>query len=210
MNAAPSLSLVGTDALPLYPISAKDRLSSHSWLAFDYDRWGQSAFRARADLEVRAVFLELICAAQKGTPVGTLPVDEDLLADAVRLPLDHWRRLCQRPIGPLYGWHKCLCDNGEIRLFHKVVQEVVQDALKGRSKYLASAAADRERKRLADLPRQILRGGGSQRMAEDQAYVLRLDQYLLDYLPEGKSRTIKAVKAAMEAMDLGQTGTLMV
>ena len=210
MSAAPSFALVGSTDLPLYPVSASERLATHSWFAFDYVRWDQSAFRVRADLDVRGAFLELICAAQKGTPVGTLPVDEDLLAHAAGVPLDLWRRLCQRPIGPLYGWQRCLCDNGEVRLFHKVVLEVVQDAVKGRAKYLASSAADRERKRLADLPRQIIRAGGSQRMAEDQAYVLRLDQYLVEWLPEAKSRTIKAVRAAMEGMDTGAATALIV
>lgn len=208
MNEARHLAAVPGPELPVYPIGAAERLSSHSWFAFDYVRWDQSAFRVRADLEVRGAFLELLCAAQKGTPVGTLPVEDDLLAHAAGVSLDVWRLLLRRPISPLYGWHRCLCDNGEVRLYHRVVLEVVQEAVKGRSRWLEHAAAERERKRLTDLPKKVLRGGGSERMAADQTYILRLDQYLLEYLPDGKSRTVKLVRAAMEAMELGSVEPL--
>jgi hypothetical protein len=187
-----------------YPIPSAERLESHSFFQFHYRRWCKSEFRQRASHEMRGAFMELIVASQDEGPVGTLPVAEDLLARAADMPLERWREMVQRPIGPLYGWRRCITDLGVIRLYHPVVLEVAQSALKGRMDYLERSAAERERKRLVDLPRKILAAGGSQRMAEDQAYVVRLDQFLLETLPEGRQRRVNVVREAMEQMELQQ------
>lgn len=209
MAAAQGLLLVsGASDIFLYPVPSSERLESHSWFPFHYNRWERSEFRIHADLEVKAVFHELLCATMKEGPAGTLPVDEVALADAGRVSLETWRRLAAREWPPLYGWQPCICDDGRRRLYHKTVMENVLEALKGRNKWKESAEAERERKRIAALPDKILRAGGSQRLSEDKAYVTRLDQFLLDHLPEGKSRTPKMVLKAMEAIELGQTGPL--
>jgi len=201
---AVSLSVVGgANAMFEYPIPTALRLSGHSWVAFDYVRWDRSTFRIRADLEVKGVFLDLLGASQKETPVGTLPVEEDLQADAANVTLDVWRRLMARPISPLYGWRQCLCDDGSIRLYHPVVLEVVQDALKYKLRNAQRAESDRERKRLEDLPAQVLRAGCSKAMSEDQGFILQLDQYLIEHLPMGRNRTALVVRRAIEQMQTG-------
>lgn len=202
----PHVQIAAVEDLFVYPIPAAERLDSHSFFAFHYRRWKNSRFRLLADLDVRAVFWELICASQDEGPVGTLPVEDVLLAQLAGVPLDVWLRLSQRPVGPLYGWRRCLCDTGEIKLYHPVVLEVAQAALKGRLGHIEKLEADRERKRLGELPARILRAGGSQRMADDAAYVLRLDQWLLDHLEPGKNRTPRLVRAEMERMDAALHG----
>lgn len=209
MTTAQPLNLItDTERLFRYPIRSTERLDSHSWFSFHHSRWERSEFRILADLEVKGAFLELICAAQKEGPVGTLPTSDVLLADAAKVSLELWLRLKARSISPLYGWLPCLCDNGKVRLYHKTVLETVEDALKGRLRWQENAEAERERKRLADLPRKILRAGGSERMAQDAAYVLQLDQYLLEHLAEGKNRTPKCVRKAMEGMEMGLVGPI--
>lgn len=211
MSVAPpfrSLSVVTPESLPDYPISTRDKLPGHQWFAFNHVKWDRNPFRIRADLEVRAVFLELFCASQRETPLGTLPLADDLLAHAAGVPLDVWKRLLMREVGPLHDWQKCLCDNGEVRLMHPMVTEVALEAMKGRIKWAQAAEAEVERKRLAALPAKILRAGGSERMAADAAYVMRLDQHLVETLTDGKSRTISVVRGAMEELELGVCGKL--
>lgn len=190
----------------VYPIPAAERLESHSYFPLHYRRWKNSRFRLLADLEVRMVFWELICASQDEGPVGTLPVEDVLLAQLAGVSLDLWMRLRQRTIGPLYGWQRCLCDTGEVKLWHPVVLEVAQAALRGRVGHLEKQEAERERKRLRDLPGQIVRAGGTTRMAEDAAFVMRLDQFLLETMEGGRNRTPRIVRAAMEAMDVAAGG----
>ncbi|WJS86716.1 hypothetical protein [Paracoccus sp. TOH] len=202
MNALPrQIGLVATDDLPEYPIPSSVRLDSHFFMMFNYRRWMNSDFRSLADHDVRAVALDLFCAAQEQSPVGTLPTDERLLANAVDVPLDRWRQLSAREVPPLYKWQKCICDNGQVRLFHPVVLEVVKSALGLKEEYEDKLAADRERKRLGQLPNQIIRAGGSRQMSEDDAYVVRLDQYLLDHFGT-KQRRPNVVRQAMEQMEL--------
>ncbi len=208
MSLISPVSLVSdADDLFRYPISHKERLASHSWFPVHYDRWERSEFRIHADLEVKAVFWELLCATMKEGPAGTLPTDEVALADAGKVPLDVWRRLVKREWSPLYGWKPCLCDNGRRRLYHETVLENVVEALKSRGRWAEKAEGERSRKRLEVLPNQIIRAGGSSRMAEDKAYLLRLDQFLLDHL-DGRNRTPRLVLRAMEMMETGQTGPL--
>lgn len=202
MTAFPrQVGLVVTNDLPDYPIPSSVRLDSHFFMMFNYRRWMNSDFRSLADHEVRAVALDLFCAAQEQSPVGTLPTDERLLANAVDVPLDRWRQLSAREVPPLHNWRQCLCDNGQVRLYHPVVLEVAQAALGMKSDHEEKLASDRERKRLGQLPNQIIRAGGSRQMSEDDAYVVRLDQYLLDHFGT-KQRRPNVVRQAMEQMEL--------
>lgn len=202
MTAVPrQIGLVVTNDLPDYPIPSSVRLDSHFFMMFNYRRWMNSDFRSLADHEVRAVALDLFCAAQEQSPVGTLPTDERLLANAVDVPLDRWRQLSAREVPPLHNWRQCLCDNGQVRLYHPVVLEVAQAALGMKNDHEEKLASDRERKRLGQLPNQIIRAGGSRQMSEDDAYVVRLDQYLLDHFG-AKQRRPNVVRQAMEQMEL--------
>ncbi|WP_208021068.1 hypothetical protein [Paracoccus alkanivorans] len=69
---------------------------------------------------------QLFCEAHDGSPAGTLPIDDRLLARADGVPVEKWRDLCARPISPLHNWHKVRCDNGAIRLAHDVVTQVAK------------------------------------------------------------------------------------
>ncbi|MTH76329.1 hypothetical protein [Paracoccus aestuariivivens] len=196
-----SVNPIPVDDLPEYPIASGLRLDSHFFMMFNYRRWMNSDFRSLADREVRGVAVDLFCAAQEQSPIGTLPTDERLLANAVDVPLDVWRQLNNREITPLHNWRRCICDNGQIRLFHPVVLEVAQSALGMKGDHEEKLANDRERKRLGQLPAQIIRAGGSRQMSEDDAYIVRLDQYLLDHFGS-KQRRPNVVREAMERMEL--------
>lgn len=208
MNAyagAQSLRPVEVEELPIYPISAETRLNSHWFIAFNHGEYQGSEFRNLATADVRGVALDLLCAAQDQTPIGTLPVNEQILAKLVKESLDVWRELAAKPVSPLYEWRRCRCDTGEIRLYNPRLLKVTLEAVSGRSKHLEGLEADRERKRLGDLPGKILRAGGSERMAQDTAYVMQLDQFLLDNFA-GRSRTAKVMRAAMDGFELHRCG----
>ncbi|MBT2130105.1 hypothetical protein [Aliiroseovarius lamellibrachiae] len=194
---AETIRLVDSEDVFDYPIPSTERLESHYFISFHYRRWLKSEFRNLADLDVRAVGFDLFCEAQDEAPVGTLPMDERLLAKLAGVTLEEWKRLCERPIGPLYGWSACRCDNGHMRLYHKVVLEIAKEALGMREDHLEKRAADRERKRLKDLPGQIVRAGGTARMGEDAVFIMQFDQFLLDYF-EGRQRRPNVVREALE------------
>lgn len=205
-SAVPHLKPVGTDA-PLfqYPIPVGVRLEGHGWFQFHHAWWRTSDFRKYADREVRAVWFDLLSASQDEDPVGTLPVAEADLAWIARVSLEDWKRLMARTYTPLHGWQRCVCSDGKFRLYHPKLLTVTEGAARSRTAAEERRASDRERKRLKELPERIIRAGGTQKMTEDMGYVIRLDQYLLEVLPEGKSRTIASVRAAMEALELGET-----
>jgi hypothetical protein len=189
-----------------YPIPSGERLESHFFMTWHFDWWLNSEFRLLADKEVRAVGFDLINVAQKQNPVGTLPLDERILAKLVGEPLEEWRRLMERPINPLYNWQQCRCDNGHMRLYHPVVLQVAQDALGLREDRLAKREADRDRKRVGDLPEKMLRAGASKRMTEDEALVLQFDQFMVDHFDHRGRRFPKLVRAALEAFELHREG----
>ena len=199
-----AVRLVSTDdGLFDYPIPLDAKLDSHSYFAFHHRTYQGSDFRDLASNEVRGVALDLICAAQDQRPIGTLPVDEVLLARKTKQTLEQWRALMAQPVTPLYEWKRCRCEDGSVRLYNPQLLPVTVDAIKGRAKALDGMAAERERKRLGDLPAKIMRAGGSERMAQDTAYVVQLDQFLLENFPD-QNRVIRVVRAAMEALDAGR------
>lgn len=194
--------LVGVDDLPEYPIPVGVRLESHGWFQFHHAWWRSSDFRRDADPDVRAVFVDLLAAAQDEDPVGTLPVMDRELAWCARISVDEWARLMSRTITPLYGWQRCVVSDGRVRLYHSRLLEVTKGAAKSATAADERREADRERKRLKDLPDRVLRATGSTRVAQDTAFIVRLDQYLLDTLEPGASRTVSRVLAAVEALQL--------
>lgn len=205
MSAPPRLApgsalLIDTGALPDYPIPVGVRLDGHSWFQFHHAWFRSSDFRRLADETVRAIWLDLIVAAQDEDPVGTLPVEPSALAWLARVPLERWHEVSQRAVPPLYGWQRCQVSDGRVRLFHPRLLEVTQGAVRGRLESAARRASDRERKRLAELPAKILAAGGTTRMAEDAGFVARLDAELTATLPDGVSRTVQRVRAAMEGL----------
>lgn len=200
------MRLVDTDDLFEYPIPSGERLDSHFFIAWRFDWWLHSEFRLLADKEVRAVGFDLFNIAQKEDPVGTLPVDERLLARLVGESLEEWRRLMARPIGPLYNWKPCRSDTGQHRLYHPVVLRIAQDALGLREDRLAKRDADRERKRMEALPDKMLRAGAPKRMTEDKVIVLQFDQFLVDHFDTLGQRRPTLIRKALEAFSLAQEG----
>lgn len=202
MTVPASVHLVEAGELFRYPIPVGVRLESHGWFQFHHSWWRTSEFRRDADREVRAVFFDLLAGAQDEDPVGTLPTADRELAWIARITLDDWLNLSARPVSPLRGWLRCVVSDGRVRLYHPKLLLVTGEAARSKVEAEQRRADDRERKRLKDLPDRILRAGGSQRMAQDLAYVVRLDQYLVEHLETGMSRTVARVREAMERMDL--------
>jgi hypothetical protein len=200
-EAASSIRLVKDPDVYEDPIPTAERLETHSWFPMHFRRWLKSEFRNLADPDVRSAAIDLFCPAQDEAPVGTLPTDERLLAKLAGLTLEEWNRLTDKPIGPLYGWALCRCDNGQARLYHQTILDVTKEKLGMREDHLVKLEAERERKRLKALPERIVRAGGSTRMAEDAAFVLQFDQFLEDEYP-GQQRRPLLIRKALEAWSL--------
>lgn len=193
------LQPVGVDTLPTYPIEAGERLESHYFVEFHYQRWLTSDTRLLADLEVRSVFLDLICLAQTQSPVGTLPNNTKLLAKLVGVSQEVFDGLCGREIGPLHNWKPCLCD-GVQRLHHPVVTEIALKAVNSKKRNAAANANDRERKRFASIRKILVRdipGGG--RFAESQSMVEKISGWIEAEHPGG-SCTVTRIKDALNAL----------
>lgn len=177
------LQMVSVADLPEYPISAESRLDSHYFIQFNHDRYDRSAFRRKAyrDPEVGFFGMELFFKSHGETPLGTLPADDESLAFLLGLPLDRWLSLKDRSFSPLYNWSPVRCDNGEIRLAHPVVQEVMKAALAGHLEHKASnenKAVYARRKRLVDVLREC---GCGDDLCGDEFAVAWIDDWLIKY-----------------------------
>ncbi|MBR9651899.1 hypothetical protein [Thalassovita aquimarina] len=193
---AKAIHLVDSGELEEYPISATDRLDSHYFLQWNLKRWRGSMFRKKADPEVGWYGFQLFCIAQDGTPIGTLPCDDQQIAFDLNLPLERWQALLKRDITPLHGWYRVRCDNGEIRLAHKVVTEVAKDALGSKLRNAAQAEQRRLNKRLSDLREMIERIGAKQLLANPD-FVERFNDWLEKRF-EGVQRREAMIRAALD------------
>jgi hypothetical protein len=193
--------VVGSGDLPEYPISADERLDSHYFVQWNLKRWRGSDFRkkAYADPEVGFYRFELICLAQDETPVGTLPTDETSLAFILHMPLERWQSLMRRDVTPLDGWHTVMCDNGEVRMTHPVVQAVAVEAMSSKKASAVRAVARANAKRLKDLRERVEAFGAGRALGQPNA-LERLDEWLTDN--HSGNRTEAAVRSAMDAVFL--------
>lgn len=171
---------VTEDGLPDYPISTADRLDSHYFIAWNVKRWRKSAFRQLAEPDVGWFGFLLFCEAQDEAPVGTLPTDERLLAQALNITVDRWRQLVSREITPLHNWSKVLCDNGEIRLAHPVVTEVAMEAMERREARALSNEEKAVYARMGRLRSALKDLGCSTTVCNDDRLVERMDQWMLE------------------------------
>lgn len=194
--AAPNVQLVETGDLEEYPISYKDRLDSHYFLMWNLKRWRGSEFRKKADPEVGWFGFQLFCIAQDGTPVGTLPCDDELLAFDLNIPLERWKALLKREITPLKGWYKVQCDNGEIRLAHTVVKQVALEALKSNRAAIARTETRKLNKRLADL-REMIERIGAKHLMKTPGFVEGFDEWLGQHY-DGVQRREGIVREALD------------
>jgi hypothetical protein len=201
--AEPALRLV-TDArdLPEYAIPSDVRLDSHYFIPWNLKRWRKSVLRQLADPDVGWFAFNLFCEAHDETPLGTLPNDETLLARALGLGVDQWRKLCKREITPLHGWAPVRCDTGEVRLAHPVVTEVVQDALKSSLRARAQAEERRRAKRLKDLAEMIEKRIGAGQLLRMPGFLDRFNDWLEERHPEAQRREA-FVRQALEEFQLG-------
>ena len=92
MAKSSTMQLIDADDIDTYPISCSERLDSHYFMQFNFDRYDRSAFRRNAyrDPEVGFFGLELFFKSHGETPLGTLPCDDDSLAFLLSLSLDRW------------------------------------------------------------------------------------------------------------------------
>jgi len=200
VSTVAGFQVVNADALPEYPIPAGERLDSHYFVTFYFNRWLNSEFRLKASAEVRGYGLDLFFIAQNQSPVGTLPVDDVLLAKLLMVDLAVWQDLCRREVGPLYKWTPCRC-GGVVRLHHPVVTEQAIEAFTKKRSHMDARARERERKRLGALQKQIIDAGGHAALAKSPDYVARLDGWLEKHCVG--NRTPPRVREAMEALDSG-------
>lgn len=211
-GSSKAVRLVDAGDLAEYPISSKERLDSHYFVQFNHDRYDRSDFRRRAyrDPEVGFFGMELFFKSHGETPLGTLPSDDESLAFLLGLPLDRWLSLKGRDFSPLYNWHPVRCDNGDIRLAHPVVQEVMEAALSGHKAQKASnegKAVYARRKRLVDAMRDC---GCSDEVCRDELLVAWIDEWLLEHhpgqrrLPQLQFSIARALEAAAAEGILGR------
>lgn len=112
------LKLVVADDLPEYPIARAVRLDGNSFVKWQHLRWLSSKTARRASWEVKGMARELFDLAQMQSPIGTLPDDDDDLADMLRVSVSRMRELRAMEFGPLRNWMPCMSE-GERRLMHK-------------------------------------------------------------------------------------------
>ena len=173
-----AVTLIDTDQLPVYPIDRSDRLVIHYFTMWHHDRWLNSTMHLKASYEVQGVARALFDLAQRQTPPGTLPDDDEMLAKLLRLDLARWRDLCALPIGPLHNWSRCLCGN-EVRLMHPVVTEVILDAMAKRETREVRKTERANDRRLERLQAGLAAAGLDREALGDETLVRRIDDWLL-------------------------------
>jgi hypothetical protein len=180
-------------AIP-YPISRSERLESHWFLQWERRRWLNSDMRLRGTPECRAHYFDLICIAVDHSPVGTLPNDLDLIAKLLMVEAGHFKMLCAMPFGPLHKWQAFDCE-GEIRLGHETLVEVLMEAISRKEDNRARTDAANVSKRRQRIRLELAKIAPDL-VANDRA-VLFLDQWFED---QGiRKRTADKFRAGLSA-----------
>lgn len=198
MTAAPRLSVIVPNDLPIYPISADERLDGNSFVKWNTARWMASRTFKLMPWEMQGMHRALFDFCQSETPVGTLPDDDDELAMMLRIDVRRLKEIRAMEFGALRNWTRCLCD-GRVRLMHKVVTEQVQDALERR----ALAALSKDEKavsmRLDRLRKGMAKLGWSKDLLRDDVLIRRVDAWMLEHR-KGRRDAAAYDSAAMEAV----------
>lgn len=168
---------VGAEEIRDYPLSNEDRLDSHYFVPWERRRWLNSDMRLRGTAECRALYLDLIFISYDQSPVGTLPIDTDILARLVMVDPVHMRALCSLPYGPLHRWERCRCDGGEIRLMHPMVLRTLTEAIARKEDNRAKNEAANAAKRRQRL--RITISGYAADLAKNDAALLFMDEWLV-------------------------------
>lgn len=212
-DTSTAIHLVDADDLPDYPISASARLDSHYFMQFNHDRYDRSDFRRKAyrDPEVGFYGLELFFKSHGETPLGTLPQGNEALAFLLGLSLERWLGMVERSFSPLYNWDPVRCDNGEVRLAHPVVTEVMEAALRGHLEHKASNEEKSVWQRRQRLRKNLKDCGCSDALCADEVAVAWLDDWLLEHhkgqrrMPQFQTSIGRGLKAAAQDGILGRT-----
>ncbi|WP_146592218.1 hypothetical protein [Puniceibacterium confluentis] len=197
----PHLRPVETGDLPEYPISSSVRLDSHEFIAWEFKRFLHSEFRYEADHQVKSIWFDLVQQAHEQTPVGTLPVRLERLAGMVKPAVDPilFKGLAEQEFGVLYGWYRCVCDNGDVRLMHDTVTRVAINALSRKELNAARTDGASTQKRLVRLAETL--AGMAPAIAMDPAQVRWVDAHIRDAMEAdgNKKRTTEQLHAAVQA-----------
>ncbi|GGG77669.1 hypothetical protein GCM10011415_28220 [Salipiger pallidus] len=206
MNASKrKLMVVDTADLPEYPIPSEERLDSHYFIQWNLKRWRKSYFRRLVEPEVGWFGFLLICESQDESPIGTLPLDERLLANTLGVSLDRWRQLCEREITPLHGWYQVRCDTGEIRYGHRIVQKVALEALKSKRKNQEDTEQRRLAKRLKDLREMVEKRIGAGQLLKNPSFLESFNDWLEDNYPDSQRRE-PLVRRALDEFQMEMAG----
>lgn len=171
------LKLVVADDLPEYPIARAVRLDGNSFVKWQHLRWLSSKTARRASWEVKGMARELFDLAQMQSPIGTLPDDDDDLADMLRVSVSRMRELRAMEFGPLRNWVPCMSE-GERRLMHPVVLDQVLDVLERREVHELSKEDKATYQRLKRLGQALEKLGCDKAVVADDVLISRMDQWL--------------------------------
>jgi hypothetical protein len=197
MTQAANLQITDVGELPQYPIDRGERLESHSFFLFHYDRYLNSDLYVLGDWDIKGIAHALWCKAQDQDPVGTLPDNPRLIAGYLGMSTDVWDGYMRRDPGPLHGWTRCLVGN-EVRLMHDVVTEVALAALGAKTKGADRKSADAERQRIKRLGGAVERLGLAQ-LAGNEMFIAQLDRWLEQNFPGG-NRTVPRILEGLEEL----------
>jgi hypothetical protein len=202
------LQPVDMDELPVYPITAEERLDGNSFVKWATNRWLASKTFKLMPWDMQGMARALFDMCQNETPVGTLPDDDEELAFMLRCDARRIRELRGLEFGPLRNWSRCLCEgqgNGQVRLMHPVVLEQVRDALERRSIAMLSSQEKAVAMRLERLRKALTKEGCSKDMVADDILIRRMDEWLNE-ARKGKRTEAVYRSAILHAMQSGCIG----
>ena len=195
MTEFAAMTLVDSGELPEYPLGSEDRLDSHYFMVWERRRWLNSDMRLKATAECRAYYFDLINISYDQSPIGTLPLDMELLAKLLFVDAAHFRSLCRLDFGPLHKWSQCIVEGGEVRLMHPMVLRTLTEAISRKEDNRARNEAANAKKRIQRL-RSVIAGYHAE-LAKNDAAIRFMDQWLQEQGCE--YRTSQWIEHAMAA-----------
>lgn len=196
MNARATLFAVSdSDDLFEYPIGSGDHIEATHFIMWQHRRWLASTTFLRSRNDVRGAALTLMLQSYEQRPMGTLPSEIEELALLAHTPLAEFRDMEAREFGPLRGWHRCRCGD-EVRLYHKVTLELVQERLRKRQEGQERARKGATAKRLVRLE-QAIEAAGAGQVLRQPGLIDWVDDWLTDNCVG--NRTPSQIRHALEA-----------
>ena len=187
-----------TEAPPVYPLRLGQRLKG-DWFPLHFDRLLGSRFVAVVDRDAAFVAVVLWAEAMRQDPAGTLPDDDQELAQLAGCGRDmaDWADLRAR--GALYRWELYLCQGeseDRLRMGHPVVAEVACDAVARMSARAEESARGAERALASRLRRKMREAGAHAGFTEREDVVAAV---LHELRARGVRWTLQNVREAMSA-----------